>query len=140
MSAFLHVRTRRFGPLPGEEDEVVNPGMFGRALAEHLRLRLAAVGRAAPSVCAEDWGWWVTLDDAPFRFGACVYALDADGAGPDGPWEYVVTEGLVPARRFGRRRAEPAEAWVDALRGQLRAIVEDDPDLELVGVSDEFPG
>lgn len=142
MGSFIHVRTTRYGPLPGEEDEIVNPGMFGRALAEHLRERLEALGRAATGVCAEDWGWWVALDDAPFTFGACVYAIERRGLDADDAWEYVVTEAPVPTRRrgLGRRRGEPAEPWVDDLGVQLRTILDDDPDIEVLGVADEFPG
>ena len=32
MSTFIHIRSDKFPALPGEDDEIVNDGMYGKAL------------------------------------------------------------------------------------------------------------
>src|SRR5690606_37710280 len=91
MSKFIHIRSDKFPVLPGEEDEVVNEGMYGKALALYLQSKLTERGYKAGFVVAEDWGWWVDIDGPPFTFGVCIYAS------PDGTNEYVCTDG-APAR------------------------------------------
>lgn len=40
-AAFIHIRSDRFPVLPGEEDELVNEGTYGKALSQCLKDRLA---------------------------------------------------------------------------------------------------
>ncbi len=51
----------RFGILPGEREELVNDGMWGKALAVYLQEKLRERGWDVPLVCCEDWGWWVEV-------------------------------------------------------------------------------
>ena len=37
MGNFIHIRSSKFPILPGEKEELVNDGMYGKALAEYLR-------------------------------------------------------------------------------------------------------
>jgi glycine/D-amino acid oxidase-like deaminating enzyme len=76
-SSFVHLRSAKFPVLPGEDDELINPGTYGKALAEYLRQRLRERSINAPFTCCEDWGWWVAVKDLPFVAGVCVYATDA---------------------------------------------------------------
>ena len=48
------------------EDQEINPGRFGKALAEFLRDALPLHGFKVRRIVAEDWGWMVDLDHDPF--------------------------------------------------------------------------
>jgi hypothetical protein len=65
MRSHLQFSSTAFSPYPGEEE--VNPGIFGKRLAEHLAKRLPAHGLAvAEDLIPEDWGWQVQLEGQPF--------------------------------------------------------------------------
>jgi hypothetical protein len=141
MKAFIHLRSARFLELPGEAGEMVNPGTVGKALALHLQQRLQAMGRQAPFLCCEDWGWWVELADAPFRFGVCIYSLP-DGTGAAEGMAFCCTDGAVAERIWDWRRFRFIDTapWAEALHGELLAIFGDDPEVELLGSGPDFPG
>ena len=150
MKAFIHLRSARFPELPGEAGEMVNPGTVGKALALHLQQRLQAMGRRAPFLCCEDWGWWVELADAPFHFGVCIYSLppeaeadaDADAATEGVGMAFCCTDGAVAERIWDWRRFRFIDTapWAEALHGELLAILGDDPEVELLGCGPSFPG
>jgi hypothetical protein len=57
MKTFLEFRSHKFPPYPGEEDRI-NPGLWGKRLAEYLEGKLKAEGFKTHGVIPEDWGWW----------------------------------------------------------------------------------
>ena len=137
MGQFIHIRSDKFPILPGEEEEVANEGMYGKALAEYLESKLTEQGYEVPFVCAEDWGWWVELKNAPFRLGICIYAV------PDtnDPTDFVCTDSTAGSRKWswGKFRFVDTASWVTKLNNDLIAVFESDEDVEIVEVSDEFP-
>jgi len=50
---------------PGE-DEQVNPGIYGKALAHWVADQLRARGVTVTDVFPEDWGWCVMVNGYPF--------------------------------------------------------------------------
>ena len=114
MKTFIHIRSTRFPILPGEEEELLNEGTYGKALAEYLQAELAKRGYDAPFVCCEDWGWWVELK-APFTFGVCIYvslvvpSFRPLGAAAERPARRRRPTARSPrwASRTGARRAPP---------------------------------
>jgi hypothetical protein len=53
-------------PAYPSEDEEVNPDRFGKRLAEFLAAQLPEHGFVIESICAEDWGWMVELENPAF--------------------------------------------------------------------------
>ena len=137
MDKFIHIRSTRFPILAGEEEELVNEGTYGKALAEYLQAKLQARGYVAPFICCEDWGWWVELKSAPFAFGVCIYS----GAKEDGPVDFACTEGATGPRKWSWKRFRFIDTapWVSRLHDDLLAIFEADEGVEVVGVSSDFP-
>ena len=141
MSRFIHLRSSKFPILPGEKDEVVNDGLYGKALAEYLQLSLGERGYDAPFVCCEDWGWWVELNAAPFAFGVCIYSGDYSGDEKDGPADFVCTDGASGRRQWSWKKLRfiDSSPWVDKLFDDMMAIFRADHDVEIVAVTEEFP-
>ena len=137
MSKFIHVKSNKFPILPGEREELVNDGMYGKALAEYLQTRLRDRGYEVPFICCEDWGWWVELKTAPFTFGVCIYC------GPEtvGPLDLFCTDGATSAKKWSWKKLRfiDTSPWVDKLHAELMAIFDADEEVEVVGVSNELP-
>lgn len=63
-------RSEKFPPYEGEE-ELINPGLWGRRLAEYLVEKLAALGVETHEIVPEDWGWYVPIKNDRFRLALC---------------------------------------------------------------------
>ena len=137
MDKFIHIRSSKFPILPREQAELVNDGMYGKALAEYLQARLSERGYAAPFVCCEDWGWWVELRAAPFAFGVCIYS----GPEEDGPIEFICTDGASGGKKWSWKkfRFVDKSPWVARLIDDMMAVFQEDDDVEIVEVTEEFP-
>jgi hypothetical protein len=61
----VEFRSSLFPGQPGEE-EAINPGLFGKQLAEFLRVGLRARGFAVRAPEAEDWGWRLEIENPEF--------------------------------------------------------------------------
>jgi hypothetical protein len=53
-------------PSHENEDEQINPGRYGKRLADFLAERLPACGFKVRCVGAEDWGWMIELENEAF--------------------------------------------------------------------------
>lgn len=118
----------------------MNEGMYGKALAEYLRVKLSERGYDAPFVCCEDWGWWVELKSAPFAFGVCVYC------GPDigDILDLFCTTSVTAGTKWSWRRLRfvNTRPFAEKLHSDLVSIFQTDPDIAVVSTSldSPFPG
>jgi hypothetical protein len=137
MDKFIHIRSSKFPILPGEKEELINEGMYGKALAEYLQARLIHRGYDAPFVCCEDWGWWVELRTRSFAFGVCIYSRPEG----DSPVEFACTDGATAPRKWSWKkfRFVDTSPWVTRLHEDLMAIFQADGEVEIIGVSEKFP-
>jgi len=81
MQTHLEFRSTAFPAYPGEEEEI-NPGRYGKRIAEFLASELPRYGFEVARVGAEDWGWRIDLrhDDAfPLWIGCGNYEEFEDG-------------------------------------------------------------
>ncbi|EMI19291.1 hypothetical protein RMSM_03795 [Rhodopirellula maiorica SM1] len=148
MNRFIHIRSNKFPILPGEQHELVNDGIYGKALAEYLQLKLADRDYVTPFVCCEDWGWWVEIKSAPnqavpFKFGVCIYsAIPTEDEGEDqSPTDFACTEGTSGLRNWSwkKMRFIDTAPWTHQLHEELLEIFQADKDVEIIGTSEEFP-
>jgi hypothetical protein len=137
MDKFIHIRSPKFPILPGEKEELVNDGMYGKALALYLQEKLKARGYDAPFICCEDWGWWVELKNTPFTFGVCIYC----GPKEDGVLDLFCTDGATANRKWSwsRFRFIDTTLWVAKLHEDLVSIFQADSDVDLVSTSLDSP-
>jgi hypothetical protein len=124
--------------MPGEDDELVNEGMYGKAFARYLQDSLTQNGYEAPDVVCEDWGWWVTIAGLPFTCGIGVYGMQIDDTDD---LDLCVT---VLARRgkiwswskFGFVDTTPE---LDKLHETIRGICNADDEVTVVAETPDFP-
>jgi hypothetical protein len=70
MKTQVTFRSNKFPPYEGEEAQI-NPGLWGRRLAEYLVDRLTAIGIETHEIIAEDWGWYIPVKNDSFRLAIC---------------------------------------------------------------------
>ena len=65
MKTHLEFTSTAFPAYPGEDKEI-NPGIFGKRLAEFLAEGLRKQGLKVLGIGAEDWGWMVEIENKAF--------------------------------------------------------------------------
>jgi hypothetical protein len=65
MLTWVEFRSDLFPPEPGE-DEMVNPGLYGKRLAEFLVAGLRRAGFDCQQPFPEDWGWHIDVSNDVF--------------------------------------------------------------------------
>jgi hypothetical protein len=124
MKTHLEFRSDSFSP--SDDESEVNPGRWGKTLAEHLAVGLSERGFEVGAPYSEDWGWVVPIEGTAIRtfVGCGNYEEYPDGflvfIEPSRPyvrrlWKKVPTEPVV---------APVSEALEHILRGtdQVRGL------------------
>lgn len=140
MDDVIRFRSTRFRVEPGEDAEI-NPGIYGRQLADWLRERLIATGETVEPVIAEDWGRCLMCRRDPFLLwigcgneSGIAPPVEPPPAAEDIVWIcFVVAEVPLRKRLFARPDTVPA---VDALRSKLLALLTAEPSITLLGDDD----
>ena len=65
MKTQVEFRSDKFPPYDGEQEEI-NPGLWGKRLAEYLQKNLPQHGVTVTGIGAEDWGWMIELENEEF--------------------------------------------------------------------------
>jgi hypothetical protein len=86
----LLIESKKFPIQPGEDQEITNERMYGKALCTYLQEHLPRAGVNVPFFCNEDWGWWLEVEHGDFKMALCIYS-DPDAEG--NPEKY----GLMPS-------------------------------------------
>jgi hypothetical protein len=137
MSDGYWFRSSLFEIEPGEDDEI-NPGIYGRQLAQWMKRRLEAGGYSVEDVIHEDWGRCLMCQRSPFGLWVGVSSVDdesrVDGEIPTRDavvWHcFAVTEGGLRLRMFGKKNEiEASRAKLDAT---LHSILRAEPAILLV--------
>lgn len=126
MRTHVEFRSDKFPPYPDEEVQV-NPGLWGKRLAEHLRAQLAGKGIAVGEIYAEDWGWAVPLhhDAFPLWIGCGHYQAYPNGY-------LVFIEPSQPILRKGLFKKIDTTADVERIAAVLDGILRTDPEIRAV--------
>lgn len=65
MKTHLEFKSNKFPPYNGEEKQI-NPGLWGKRLAEYIEQNLKAQGFEIGKMNAEDWGWCLPIQNDDF--------------------------------------------------------------------------
>jgi trehalose-6-phosphatase len=122
MKTQVEFRSSKFPPYEGEEEQI-NPGLWGKRLAEYLAQKLAEKGIATEELVADDWGWIVPVRNEGFRLGLCCGHQDGDDD------EFVCfTEPSTPIVKKLFKKID-ATAQLTRLTEALQQILASDPEI-----------
>jgi hypothetical protein len=77
METQVEFRSSKFPPYEDEEEQI-NPGLWGKRLAEYLVQKFADRGIETEEMVAEDWGWYVPVRNEGFRLALCCGHQNGD--------------------------------------------------------------
>lgn len=77
MKTQVEFRSAKFPPYEGEEEEI-NPGLWGKRLAEYLVQKLADRGIKTEAIIGEDWGYYIPVHNEGFRLAICCGHQNGD--------------------------------------------------------------
>ena len=127
-----------FPVLEGEREELVNEGMYGKALCRYLESNLPNVGIEVPFFCCEDWGWWIEVKRGDFGMGLCIHS-DPDAG--EHPRRYAIMSSITKAgkwswKKFGK---QDVSGEVLAILDAVEKVFREDAEIESVSRHDDFP-
>src|SRR6476646_1077610 len=70
MKTQVEFRSSKFPPYEGEQEQI-NPGLWGKRLAEYFVRKLSEKGIKTEEIIAEDWGWYIPVQNEGFRLAVC---------------------------------------------------------------------
>ena len=125
MKTQVAFRSDKFPPYEGEEEQI-NPGLWGKRLAEYLVERLTEKGIQTEEIIAEDWGWYIPIRNEGFRLAICCGHQDGDAD------EFLCfTDPSTPiAKKFFKKI--DATAHLTRLTEALQQILSSDPGIREV--------
>ena len=77
MKTQVTFRSKKFPPYDGEEEQI-NPGLWGKRLAEYLVDKLKPHAIETEEIIAEDWGWYIPIKNEGFRLAICCGHQNGD--------------------------------------------------------------
>ena len=123
MKTHVEFRSDSFPPYPGEEEDI-NPGAWGKRLAEFIHDGLKAQGFDVIEPAAEDWGWIVEVRNCAFPLWIGCGNLDGE---PDGFLCFI--EPSTPFVRKVLFKKVPTENEVGKVRDALDRILSNEPSI-----------
>jgi len=128
----------KFPIMPGEDQEIVNERMYGKALCQYLESVLPGAGLEVSFYCAEDWGWWLEVKHGAFKMGFCMYS---DPEVEEDPERYAILPSIQEAKKWSWSKFRNTDISGDVLK--LVAIVErvlkSDSAISAVTRHDDYP-
>lgn len=122
MKTQVEFRSHKFPPYVGEQEQI-NPGLWGRRLAEYLVTKLQERGIETEAMVAEDWGWYIPVRNAEFRLALCCGHQD----GADDEF-LCFTEPSQPVVKRWFKKID-ATAQLTRLTEALQQILASDPEI-----------
>lgn len=137
MEKFIYIKSKRFLPLPNEDEELVNDGMYGKALSIYLQEELKACGYDVPFFCCEDWGWWVEIKSFPFVLGFCIYSGEKNKE----EMEYAISDGAISEKKWNWRKFRFIDTapYVKKLIHDVLKILQRTEGITFIDIKENFP-
>lgn len=125
MQTQVEFRSTKFPPYEGEQEQI-NPGLWGKRLAEYLVQKLSEKGIQTQEIIPEDWGWYIPIQNEGFRLAVCCGHQN----GEDDQF-LCFTEPSTPVVKKLFRTID-ATTQLNRLTDALRQILSADPEIREV--------
>lgn len=125
MKTQVEFRSAKFPPYEDEEEQI-NPGFWGKRLAEYLVQKLAERGIETEEMVAEDWGWYVPVRNEGFRLALCCGHQNGD----DDEFLCFTDPSTPTVRKFFKKI--DATQQLTRLTDALQQILASDPEIREV--------
>ena len=126
MKTQVEFRSNKFPAYEGEEEQI-NPGLWGKRLAEYLQQKLRAEGIEAGEIYSEDWGWAIPINNKePFATWVGCGHQDGD----DDEFLCFIEPGKPVIRKFFKK-IDTTQA-VGRVAAALDKILTSDPEIREV--------
>jgi len=125
MRTQVEFRSTKFPPYDGEEEQI-NPGLWGKRLAEYLVENLSKKGVQTREIVMEDWGWYIPVENEGFRLAICCGHQDGDA-----DQFLCFTDPSTPVVKKLFRKID-ATPQLSRLIGAMQEILSADPDIREV--------
>lgn len=125
MKTQVEFRSSKFPPYEGEEEQI-NPGLWGKRLAEYLVHNLEELGIETEEMVAEDWGWYVPIRNKEFQLALCCGHQNGD----DDEFLCFTDPSTPVVKRFFKKI--DATSQLARLTEALQNIFASDPDIREV--------
>lgn len=127
MRTHLEFTSNAFPPYPEEEAEI-NPGIWGKRLAEFIVSRLPTHGIETGAIVPEDWGWVIPIKNEAFpMFIGCGNQTE-----PGGGSFLCFIDPSKPEVRKGLFKKVSTVADVERIATALEAILRSHPGIKNV--------
>ena len=134
----LLIETRKFPILKGEDEEITNERMYGKALCNYLQAELPRAGIGVPFFCNEDWGWWLEVERGGFKMGLCIYS-DPDATAD--PERYAVMPSILEEKKWSWSKLGSVDVSkeVRELIDIVERVFKNDKEISAVSRHDDYP-
>ena len=125
MKTKVEFRSAKFPPYEGEQEQI-NPGLWGKRLAEYFVEKFKGTGIEPEEIIAEDWGWYIPIKNKGFRLALCCGHQYGDDD------EFLCfTDPPNPITKKFFKKIDATEQ-LDRLVSVVAQILESDPDIKQV--------
>lgn len=134
----IEIQSDIFPIMPGEDEEIVNAGMYGKALCVYLEKELPSFGLAVDFYCAEDWGWWIEISEKEFTLPLLVYTFEPIG---NIPQKYYLQSSITDPKRWSWKKFKTIDISknIISIIDKIENALLYDDEIYVVERYDEFP-
>ena len=122
MKTQVEFRSSKFPPYDGEEEEI-NPGLWGKRLAEYLVQKLSEKGIKTEGIAGEDWGYYIPVENDGFKLAICCGHQNGD----DDEFLCFTDPSTPIVKKFFRK--VDVTAQLSRLTEALQQILASDPEI-----------
>jgi len=133
------IRTKdKFPMVAWEDEENVNPGMYGKLICAYMQSNLPQYGIQVKYSVNEDWGWWLAVQMSGFKMGLCIYS---DAEIGNNPHRYAILSSIVGGRKWSWRKFQKIDVSkeIEQVFTTLESLFNEDEEIQDVERCDGFP-
>ena len=108
----IEIHTKKFPILLGEDDEIVNDGMYGKALCQYLGNELPKHKIQIPYSGNEDWGWLIRAKTNDFTLDLQIYSDSESGQNPE---KYAIMSSVTEQKKWSWKKFKKIEVESEVL-------------------------